>query len=123
MHRIGDRTPYGAGAASPSRFGISGIPNCLSSVPDTSGGSKCGTPGVSITGFSGISNSGMLYEPASTLQLNDVVTKLVGRHSIKAGGDLRHYSIDNYQPNGVVGSFSFTGHRLAMPLRTSSSEG
>jgi len=109
MHRIGDRTPYGAGAASPSRFGISGIPNCLSSVPDTSGGSKCGTPGVSITGFSGISNSGMLYEPASTPQLNDVVTKLVGRHSIKAGGDLRHYSIDNYQPNGVVGSFSFTG--------------
>jgi len=109
MHRIGDRTPYGADATSPSGFGISGIPNCLSSVPDTSAGTKCGTPGVSITGFSSISNGGMLYEPASTLQLNDVVTKLVGRHSIKAGGDLRHYSIDNYQPNGVVGSFSFTG--------------
>ena len=109
MHRIGDRTPYGAGATSPSSFGINGIPNCLSSVPDTSGGTKCGTPGVSITGFSGISNGGMLYEPAATLQLSDTVTKLVGRHSIKAGEDLRHYSIDNYQPNGVVGGFSFTG--------------
>lgn len=109
MHRIGDRTPYGAGGSSPSEFGISGIPNCLSSVPDTSGGTKCGTPEVKITGFQYITNSGMLYEPASTLQFSDAVTKLVGRHSIKTGGELRHYSIDNYQPNGVVGSFSFSG--------------
>src|SRR5215467_5581470 len=109
MHRIGDRTPYGAGATSPSGFGITGIPACLSSVPDTSGGSKCGTPGVGINGFSGISNGGMLYEPASTLQFSDLVTKLVGRHSIKSGGEFRHYAIDNYQPNGVVGQFSFTG--------------
>ncbi len=109
MHRIGDRTPYGAGGTSPNDFGISGIPNCLSSVPDTSGGSECGTPGVNITGFAGISNSGMLYEPASTLQFSDVVTKLVSRHSVKTGGELRHYSIDNYQPNGVVGSFFFSG--------------
>jgi len=109
MHRIGDRTPYGAGATSPAAFGISGIPGCLSSVPDTSGGTKCGTPGLNVTGFTAISNSGMLYEPASTLQFSDVVTKLVSRHSIKAGGETRRYSIDNYQPNGVVGSFSFSG--------------
>jgi Carboxypeptidase regulatory-like domain/TonB dependent receptor len=109
MHRIGDRTPYGAGATSPSGFGISGIPNCLSSVPDTSGGAKCGTPGVSITGYNGISNAGMLYEPASTLQFSDVVSKLLGRNGIKTGGEFRHYSIDNYQPNSVVGQFAFTG--------------
>lgn len=109
MHRIGDRTPFGAGATSPSGFGINGIPGCLSSVPDTSGGSKCGTPGVSITGFSGISNGGMLYEPASSFQFSDVVNKLLGRHSIKTGAEFRHYSIDNYQPNGVVGSFNFKG--------------
>ena len=109
MHRIGDRTPYGAGATSPSSFGISGIPGCLSSIPDTSGGTKCGTPQVSITGFSGISNGGMLYEPASTFQFSDVVSKLIGRHSIKTGAEFRHYSIDNYQPNGVVGQFAFTG--------------
>ena len=82
MHRIGDRTPYGAGATSPSGFGISGIPDCLSSVPDTSGGTKCGTPGVSITGFTGISNSGMLYEPASTFQFSNVVSKLFIQYSI-----------------------------------------
>jgi len=109
MHRIGDRTTYGAGATSPSSFGISGFPNCLSSVPDTSGGTKCGTPGVSVTGYSGLSNGQMLYEPASTFQFSDVVSKLFGRHSIKAGTEFRHYSIDNYQPNGVVGSFNFKG--------------
>jgi hypothetical protein len=54
-HRIGDRSPFGVGAESPSAFGISGIPNCLSSVPDTAGGAKCGTPGFSITGYSGLS--------------------------------------------------------------------
>src|SRR5919108_74574 len=109
MHRIGDRTPYGAGATSPSGFGINGIPDCLSSVPDTSGGAKCGTPGVSITGYNGISNAGMLYEPASTLQFSDVVSKLLGRNGIKTGAEFRRYSIDNYQPNGVVGQFAFTG--------------
>ena len=109
MHRIGDRTPWGAGGTSPSAFGISGFPNCLSSVPDTSSGTKCGTPGVRISGFAAIRNKGMLYEPAYTLQFSDVVTKLVGRHSIKTGGELRRYSIDNYQPNFVVGDFSFNG--------------
>lgn len=109
-HRIGDRTPYGAGATSPALYGISGVPNCLSSVPDTGGGTKCGTPGVSVTGYSNFSNGGMLYEPATTFHFSDNVSKLVGKHSIKAGAQFDHYSIDNYQPNGVNGAFSFNGN-------------
>lgn len=116
-HRIGDRMPYGAGAESPAAFGINGVPNCLSSVPDTAGGTKCGTPGVSIDGYSSIANGGMLYEPASTFHFSDTLTKTLGRHNIKVGGQADHYSIDNYQPNGVVGSFSFhhqaTGNSFA----------
>jgi len=115
-HRIGDRTPYGVGAESPAAFGINGIPNCLSSVPDTSGGSKCGTPGVTIDGYSSIANGGMLYEPASTFHFSDTLSKSVGRHSIKMGGQADHYSIDNYQPNGVVGSFSFHGKETGNPF-------
>ncbi len=108
-HRIGDRTAFGVGATSPSTFGISGIPNCLSAVPDTGGGTKCGTPAVSITNYTGVSNGGMLYEPASTLHFSDNISKLVGRHSIKAGAQFDHYSMDNYQPNTVDGQFSFKG--------------
>jgi hypothetical protein len=109
MHRIGDRGGYGQGFTSPSDFGISGIPNCLSSVPDTSNGSKCGTPGVGINGFTGLSTGSTLYEPASVLQFTDIVTRMVGRHSLKMGAEFRHYAIDNYQPNNVTGSFSFQG--------------
>ena len=109
MHRIGDRGGYGQGATSPSTFGISGIPQCLSSAPETAGGTKCGTPGVTISGFSGLSGGSTLYEPASTFQFNDAVTKVWGRHNLKFGGEGRRYSIDNYQPNGVNGSFGFNG--------------
>jgi hypothetical protein len=117
-HRIGDRTPFGVGAESPSSFGINGIPNCLSSVPDTSGGSRCGTPGVSINGYNGISNGGMLYEPASTFHFSDTLSKLVGKNSIKVGFQADHYSIDNYQPNGVVGSFTFNGSQTNGGVKT-----
>src|SRR5581483_11819702 len=113
MHRIGDRATYGQGNTSPADFGINGIPNCLSSVPNTSGGSKCGTPGVSITGFNGFATGETLYEPASTLEFSDMVSKVLSRHSIKIGTEFRHYSIDNYQPNGVVGSFAFTGSQTS----------
>ena len=109
MRRIGDRATYGQGFTSPSDFGISGIPNCLASVPNTANGSKCGTPGVAITGYTGLATGETLYEPASTLEFTDTVTKIVGRHTLKIGAEFRHYSINNYQPNGVVGSFSFLG--------------
>ncbi len=109
MHRVGDRGAYGQGLTSPSDFGLSGIPNCLSSVPNTDNGSKCGTPGVGINGFNGLSTGSTLYEPASVLQFSDTVARMVGRHSLKFGTEFRHYSINNYQPNGVVGKFSFLG--------------
>jgi hypothetical protein len=116
MHRIGDRATYGQGFTSPSDFGLSGIPNCLSSVPGTAGGKKCGTPGVSISGYTGLSTGQTLYEPAGTLEFSDMITKLVGRHNLKIGAEFRHYAIDNYQPNGVVGSFSFTGAQTGSSL-------
>jgi Carboxypeptidase regulatory-like domain/TonB dependent receptor len=117
MHRIGHRTNLGQGFTSPADFGLSGIPACLSTVPDTAGGQKCGTPGVTVGGFQSFDTGGILYEPANTLQISDSVTTLVGRHSVKVGGEARHYAIDNYQPNGVAGSFAFsgsqTGHAFA----------
>ena len=111
MHRIGHRTNPGQGSTSPSDFGLQGIPNCLSSVPDTADGTKCGTPGVSVSGFQGFSTGGVLYEPASTFTISDTVTTLKGRHSFKIGAEARRYTLDNYQPNGLASSFGFTGSR------------
>jgi hypothetical protein len=105
----GDRMPFGVGAVSPSSFGIVGIPNCLASVPDTKNGTACGTPGVSVNGYSGFSNSGMLYEPSTSLHFSDTLTRVFGKHNLRMGGQADHYSIDNYQPNNIVGNFTFTG--------------
>ena len=115
-HHKGDRMPFGVGAVSPSSFGISGIPNCLSSVPDTKNGSACGTPGVAVNGYADFLNSGMLYEPATTLHFSDTLSKSVGKHSLKMGGQADHYSIDNYQPNDVVGNFHFTKSATGNPF-------
>ncbi len=109
MHRIGHRGAYGQGFTSPSDFGLSGIPDCLSSVPDTASGKKCGTPGVGITGYTGLATGSTLYEPATVFQFTDAVTRIIGRHSLKAGTEFRHYAIDNYQPNNVTGNFTFNG--------------
>jgi hypothetical protein len=108
MHRIGQRGNHGLGSSSPSDFGLKGIPDCLSSVPDTESGKKCGTPIVGVVGFTGLGGAGMLYEPADTLQLNDTFSRLFGRHNLKVGGEARRYAIDNYQP-GSIASFSFRG--------------
>lgn len=109
MHREGNRATYGQGFTSPSDFGIAGIPNCLSSIPNTAGGTKCGTPGVSITGYTGLATGETLYEPAQTLEFTDMVTKVLGRHTLQIGTQFRRYAINNYQPNDVAGNFVFLG--------------
>jgi outer membrane receptor protein involved in Fe transport len=111
IRRIGHRGNPGQGATTPSDFGLQGIPPCLSSVPDTEGGTRCGTPGVTVSGYGGFSTGGVLYEPAATLTVSNIVTTLIGRHNLKFGGEARRYAIDNYQPNGVAGNFTFTGSR------------
>jgi outer membrane receptor protein involved in Fe transport len=111
MHRIGHRTNPGQGSMAPSDFGLQGVPTCLSSVPDTAGGTKCGTPGVTVSGFQTFRTGGILYEPATVLTASNTMTTLVGRHSLKIGGEARHYALDNYQPNNAASSYTFNGSR------------
>src|SRR6266852_6870178 len=115
-HHLGDRMPSGVGFTSPALLGIPAIPNCLSSIPDTANGTKCGTPGVAVNGYGTFSNSGMLYEPSTGLHFSDSLSKLMGKHSLKMGFQADHYSIDNYQPNGVTGGFTFNGNSTGNPF-------
>src|SRR5260370_977803 len=58
----------------------------------------------------------MLYEPSTGLHFSDSLSKLMGKHSLKMGFQADHYSIDNYQPNGVTGSFTFNGNYTGNPF-------
>lgn len=109
MRHTGDRATNGQGFVSPADFGINGIPNCIASLPNSAGGTKCGTPGLVINGYSSLASGGTLFEPARTWQFADIVSKQAGRHSLRIGGEARHYAIDNYQPEPVTGNFTFNG--------------
>jgi len=115
-HHLGDRMPFGAGFTSSALLGIPAIPNCLSSIPDTANGTKCGTPSVAVVGYNSFDNGGMLYEPSTGFHFSDSLSKLMGTHSLKAGFQADHYSIDNYQPNGVTGGFKFNGKSTNNPF-------
>ncbi len=105
MHRVGDRTNYGQGELGAADFGIA-IPKC--DLPHTGDGTKCGVPEINVLGFTSFGGNGELYEPARSLQFTDTLSKVMGRHSLKLGAELRHYTIDNIQPENS-GSFTFNG--------------
>jgi len=107
------RTTNGYGASSPADFGLSGFPQC--NLPESNG--KCGAPTISIGGFSGIGGgSAMLAEPSGQMQFADNITKVLGRHTLKIGGEIRRATIDNIQPNQLTGSFSFNGSGTGNPF-------
>lgn len=106
-HHDALRTTNGYGVSSPSDFGIEGFPAC--NLPESNG--KCGAPTLSIGGYTGVGGGGgMLAEPSGQMQFSDVLSRVIGRHTLKFGGEIRHASIDNIQPNQLTGSFSFNGN-------------
>jgi len=110
MHRIGFNEEYGQGSTSLADFGFSGFPNCAAFIPNTAAGTKCGTPNVNVTGYASISTvNNFVYEPAATTTIDDTLTRIVGRHTMKAGAQFLHYSIHNLQPLTPTAKFSFNG--------------
>jgi outer membrane receptor protein involved in Fe transport len=113
-HRNVLRTDNGYGISDPVDFGITGIPACKL---QQSGG-KCGAPSLSISGYPADIGGGlnMMIEPAGNKQFTDTLSKVVGRHSFKFGGEIRRYSIDNIQPNRLTGEFIFNGAGTGNPF-------
>ncbi|MEO7651148.1 MAG: TonB-dependent receptor, partial [Bryobacteraceae bacterium] len=50
-------------------------------------------PIISITGFAGVSQDSTLFGPLNNFQYLGTITKVLGRHSFKAGGDIRRQQL------------------------------
>lgn len=68
-------------------------------------------PSISLSNISAVSGAFTLpvLRAENTFQYADTLTLNLGRHSITAGGDFRAFQQNNYQPQTLSGSYSFTG--------------
>jgi hypothetical protein len=83
-----------------SQVGIQGITN--SGIP--------GQPTLSISGLTGTSSYSIHDKALDNFELTDNVSWTKGRHAFKFGADfIRDLNNQNYLPNNLYGSFSFTG--------------
>jgi hypothetical protein len=74
-------------------------------------------PGISITGFSGISQAGLNGWMWSTFHLQEALHLTHGRHNFRFGIELGKYNGKQYatSPSSVYGSFSFDGRFSGNP--------
>jgi hypothetical protein len=100
--------PSGPGLGPLSSFGFSTATLGLTStVPSVEG-----VPSISIGGAYGISMGVVAYainQVNNTYQLADVLSKIVGKHSLKFGGEVRQIQVDEFNISTPNGSFSFDG--------------
>jgi hypothetical protein len=94
------RTTPGYGKLSENDLGIFGMPN---------GGDKLGTPYFLFTNFEqlGATTDTLFFELQNNNNLTDVASVVLGRHTLKFGGEARHLRTDNLQPGPMNTSWSF----------------
>ena len=61
----------------------------------------------SQTSFQCLGDNGASRDPSQSYQIFDAVTKVLGRHTLKFGADLRQYRLDTYITGNSAGSYSF----------------
>jgi carboxypeptidase family protein len=98
--------------------GIAGIPGATTKDCGihTGLGSKVeGVPFVSISGpgYFGNSPGGQLPQVGNTFQFADNYSKIIGKHSLKFGGDGRYQKFDQFLIFDINGSFTFNSSSSA----------
>jgi len=90
------------GNTASSALGIPGIP--------TSAAFNNALPLFTFTGFQQLGPSASTFSQYQTgvWQVEEMLTFIRGRHTIKAGGDLRFYQLNAVAPPNPTGSFAFT---------------
>jgi Carboxypeptidase regulatory-like domain len=107
------RLPVGYGQVGLSTFGITGLPNANQplGVPCVGGCTTSGTPAMG--GSSGVATIGsapddMLLQGQADIFLDEVLSHIVGKHTLQFGGEVQRMQINNLQPNPGNTSWAFT---------------
>src|SRR5262249_26407137 len=97
------RTPGNLGISPAKTFGL---PAYFDQIPSIDGVDGVTTiPGIA-TGFNTIS-TGFLAARDNTYSITPTLTKIMGRHTWKFGGELRRQDVNYFQNNNPSGAFSF----------------
>ena len=100
----------------PGMFGIKDVPQ----VPDNGG-----LGAISFTGLNTLGSNGYLpsLEYSSTAQFTDNLTKIHGKHTLKAGLEFQHVKFSILQPPAGRGEWNFGGVYTEVPNSTSGNTG
>jgi hypothetical protein len=100
----------------PSQYGIQGIPQAHENG---------GLPAFGIGGLQTLGGNSFLPsdEVSSTIQINDDLTKIYGKHTFKMGFEYQHVKFSTLQPPWSRGQFNFDGTYTQIPNVGDSSVG
>jgi hypothetical protein len=75
-----------------------------------------GLPPLSFNSFSVGTNTLTTTQPDNTWALSETLSKIVGRHTLKMGGEFRYFQINERNVCGPNGSFSFNGTETGIDI-------
>ncbi|HXJ43268.1 MAG TPA: TonB-dependent receptor, partial [Bryobacteraceae bacterium] len=86
----------------PGKFGIQGIPQVAGFG---------GLPTFNVTGLSQFGTTAWIptNESGDTVQMNDNITAIVGKHSLKTGFQFQQPEITFFQPRNANGAYTYSG--------------
>ena len=84
----------------------------LGGIPFVAGQFYGGLPPTTVTGLSTFGSPGNMpaVEHENVYQILDNVTKIMGHHSFKMGGNLQSLRVATIQPPNIHGSYGFSGY-------------
>ncbi len=100
-----DRTPGTTGIDVPKATGLPSYYNDLDGLRGLTGSNTL--PAMNVTGYNAV-NTGLLYGITNSYTLAPSLIKIMGRHTLKMGGDVRRMEFNYYQNNNAGGNFSFS---------------
>ncbi len=100
-----DRTPGTLGINIPEATGLPSYYNQLDALRGLTGSTTL--PTMSVSGYNAVSG-GLIYGITNNYTITPSLIKIIGRHTLKMGADLRRLDLNYYQDNSPGGSFSFS---------------